>query len=422
MKQFVPVPYYIPKPIYKYILRHHYVPVKQVVVKPVPVPYPVKYSKKEYKSSYGYDSESEGSPYYGAASSNSYGSGGDGSSGGNHGGTSDGYETPGDLSYSQGDTATSSSNAVDYGNVDGVASSGTKYSQTGSGMQPMYDDYSSKGMMPSTSSSSSSSASSSSANTVSYGSPYGYENAGGLYAAPSTLSPSTVSMTGNSNTVTSGTLKTSASENFYFSQLGAMTRQQPPQQTRGFYDDAYYNSYSSGGRSKASVADLASESYHSQTQQQPRLYAPVYSNAKGQLYSSGQVYPSTLIKSIGRGGTMSSYHGESSSSSLPSSAASVISAFPTPYASSPYTPSSLTSAVFSAVGPGMPALASYHDSGLMSMTSSASSPMTSTTTTSASTKKKKESFSAELQKKAKKLFTETFSKRGVKLSTTTPTV
>lgn len=429
MKQFVPVPYYVPKPIYKYILRHHYVPVKQVVVKPVPVPYPVKYSKKEYKKSYGYDSESEGSAYYGAASSNSYGDGGSGggdaggmgagmaSGGGGGGATSGGYEGPGDLSYSQGhDTATSSSNAVDYGN--GGESVTSKYSQSGSGMQPMFDDY--KAMTSSSPSSSSPAAASAASSAGTYGSPYGYENAGGLYAAPSTLSPSTVSVTANSHGG-SGKLKTSASESYYYG------HQQPQQQSRGFYDDAYYNSYASGGRSKASAMELAAsasvaESYHqhhNKAPQQARLYAPVYSNDKGQLYSNGQVFPSTLINTMGRGGTMSSYHGISSSSSLsssslPSSAASVISAFPAPYASSPYTPSSLTSSVFSAVGPGVPALAPYQGSGLMSGITTPSTPAT----IAAAAAKKKESFSAELQKKAKKLFTETFSMRGAKPSTT----
>ena len=54
VKQFVPYPYFVPKPVYKYILRHHYVPVRQVVVKPVPVPYPVKSNYgggDEYKKS-----------------------------------------------------------------------------------------------------------------------------------------------------------------------------------------------------------------------------------------------------------------------------------------------------------------------------------------------------------------------------------
>src|SRR5699024_2995270 len=70
VKQFVPIPYYIPKPIYKYILRHHYVPVRQVVVKPVPVPYPV----KSYGGGGSYKSKS-GSGYGGDHSNSGYSSG-----------------------------------------------------------------------------------------------------------------------------------------------------------------------------------------------------------------------------------------------------------------------------------------------------------------------------------------------------------
>ena len=70
------MPYYVPKPVYKYILRHHYVPVRQYIMKPVPVPYPMKsYSKSSYGGSHdsGYGSGGGGSTYSSDSSSN-YGS------------------------------------------------------------------------------------------------------------------------------------------------------------------------------------------------------------------------------------------------------------------------------------------------------------------------------------------------------------
>lgn len=103
VKQLVPVPYYVPKPVYKYILRHHYVPVKQYIMKPVPVPYPMKsYSKSSYGGGSHDSGYSGGGSSYGSDSSSSYGSSsgydsdssskyGGGYNGGNNGGSSDGY-------------------------------------------------------------------------------------------------------------------------------------------------------------------------------------------------------------------------------------------------------------------------------------------------------------------------------------------
>ncbi|KAJ6217428.1 hypothetical protein RDWZM_008585 [Blomia tropicalis] len=94
VKQYVPVPYYVPKPIYKYILRHHYVPVRHVVVKPVPVPYPVKHYS-EYKSS----------EYKSGDYKTSGGSSGSGSSSMDSGyGQDNSYESSRDNSYSGSNT------------------------------------------------------------------------------------------------------------------------------------------------------------------------------------------------------------------------------------------------------------------------------------------------------------------------------
>lgn len=88
VKQFVPIPYYVPKPIYKYIMRHHYVPVRQVVVKPVPVPYPVNYG-------HGYSSGSYGG--HGGGGESGYGGDSGYSSGGGEGGSSGPYSDSGDY-------------------------------------------------------------------------------------------------------------------------------------------------------------------------------------------------------------------------------------------------------------------------------------------------------------------------------------
>lgn len=114
MKQFVPVPYYIPRPVYKYILRHHYVPIRQVVMKPYPVPYP----------SYGHGNEHSYGGYSGGNSQKSYGG---------HGG----YEDYGN-NYASTMTAHAEPN---YGQYPAFSKATSNYGTTGSGAHENYDNY-----------------------------------------------------------------------------------------------------------------------------------------------------------------------------------------------------------------------------------------------------------------------------------------
>lgn len=177
----MPVPYYIPKPVYKYILRHHYVPVRHVVVKPVPVPVPIKVKEhKSYKksSSYkgegssgyetvgyhqgsdsGYDSGMDensysGSNVYGKYAAMPHGHTNSGYHSGNYFGLPSSSKSPPHTSGDSANTASpyASSVTLTAGNPKESASENYLFDSTANKQLLLSDEYGSKGSMGSASS------------------------------------------------------------------------------------------------------------------------------------------------------------------------------------------------------------------------------------------------------------------------------
>lgn len=320
VKQFVPVPYYVPKPIFKYILRHHYVPVRHVVVKPVPVPVPV----KSYSS--GYKSSGHGGSYgHGGGSSSSYGHG------------SNTYDS--DSSAYSGDSSSGGSGGS------GLSSSDDS-TYSGSNIYGKYSLYGKSGMGPSPSTNSDYMTGSSQ-----------YHKSNSLYHYdPNSASSSYGSLLPSGSTATKVTMlsaplakvslvpfSSSSSSAGEHSGMGSNGNSNNNQKDSSSSESYFYNSATANSKQAASLLndDYGTRLNSASSSASPLSIggsasnsayhiAPVYQGPNGQLYSNGQILSKEFLKS---NTVVQAFPASASASSSKSSTGGLL-GMPSPFASS----------------------------------------------------------------------------------------
>ncbi|KPM05143.1 hypothetical protein QR98_0036020 [Sarcoptes scabiei] len=252
VKQLVPVPYYVPKPIIKYILRHHYVPVRHVVMKPIPVPYPIKSSYKHG----GYDSSYDSSP-------NMYESGSGSHTG--RGGSENTYDGPSAYGSYENDRSYQ------------MNAPGSKYYQGPTNYEMSYDD--------------------------SHQNIHGSPTTPNLSATNSGYERQTYESTPYSISPTGQSIV--PMENIEPSAPGASTVDEyhngAPLRGSNGYDSAATNSYyyvssqSYDRQAPSNKYPLSSSNSDSSMNSNYQMYAPIYSGPDGQLFTSSQIFNETEI-------------------------------------------------------------------------------------------------------------------------------
>lgn len=320
VKQFVPVPYYVPKPIYKYILRNHYVPIRQVVVKPVPVPYVVKQKYKEYKS-HGSDYESTGykankypiTSQYNQGSSYDDGSVNEGASMYSQP-PSDDY-APNDVANSAAGTSEADNGAYASGSVGDFytgSSSNGKYASpagnnaAGSSRGSYGTGYESSGHGPS----------SPAYDTASASSPM--YSAAASTLSPVAMKPMAQSMPSNNNANGLSTASSETAYDYYGMPSNGLYSAAPynPSTSRFSAPSSSYGSpYAS---SNSSFSSLYNSMYNPSTSYVPSYSAPVYSSPTS-LYSAASPY--NQMSSMGTASGFANYasYADQSSNALAAS-------------------------------------------------------------------------------------------------------